>query len=176
MAHVPALAMLPAYELRGLVASRARSATAAAIRHGVTFSSDRLDDLLARPDIDLVVVSVRVPAHRRIVEASLGAGKAVLCEWPLVIWLKPRRCLKSRRALRSRASSICRGGTRRQCGSSVTCSNGATSAGGLSTSVIAAAGSPWGLETVQRPEVMYRATLGAIKDTNICFSGSNPIH
>jgi predicted dehydrogenase len=27
----------------------------------------------------------------------------------------------------------------------------------LSTSVIAAAGSPWGLETVQRPEVMYRA-------------------
>ena len=104
MAHVPALAMLPEYELRGLVASSAQSARAAAIRLGLAFCSDRLDDLLARPDIDLVVVSVRVQEHRRIVEASLGAGKAVLCEWPLARDLAEAEALA---AIAQRASQPC---------------------------------------------------------------------
>jgi predicted dehydrogenase len=82
-AHVPALAMLADYDLRGLVASGSESAKAAALKHRVPFASDRLDELLARSDIDLVVVSVGVPDHRWVVEASLKAGKAVLCEWPL---------------------------------------------------------------------------------------------
>jgi predicted dehydrogenase len=82
-AHLPALAMMGDYDLRGLVASGSESAKAAALKHRVPFASDRLDELLARSDIDLVVVSVGVPEHRRVVEASLKAGKAVLCEWPL---------------------------------------------------------------------------------------------
>ena len=39
--------------------------------------------MLARPDIDLIVICVRVPEHYDLVERSLEAGKATFCEWPL---------------------------------------------------------------------------------------------
>ena len=39
--------------------------------------------MAAHPDVDLIVVCVRVPGHRDLVMAGLQAGKAVLCEWPL---------------------------------------------------------------------------------------------
>ena len=34
-------------------------------------------------DVDLVVVSVSVPAHYGFVTAGLQAGKHAVCEWPL---------------------------------------------------------------------------------------------
>jgi len=39
--------------------------------------------LVTRPDIDVVAVTVKVPHHRELVSAALAAGKAVYCEWPL---------------------------------------------------------------------------------------------
>jgi predicted dehydrogenase len=39
--------------------------------------------MAAHPEVDLVVVCVRVPGHRDLVMAGLQAGKPVLCEWPL---------------------------------------------------------------------------------------------
>jgi predicted dehydrogenase len=39
--------------------------------------------MVASPDVDLVVVCVRVPGHHELVMQALRAGKAVLCEWPL---------------------------------------------------------------------------------------------
>lgn len=84
VAHAPALAMLPAaYELRGLVGSTPAAAAAAAKKFGVPFATDHLEELLARPEIDLVVVTLVVPKHKRVVEAAIEAGKMVLCEWPL---------------------------------------------------------------------------------------------
>jgi predicted dehydrogenase len=41
------------------------------------------EQLVARPEIDLVAVTVRVPRHRELVTAALAAGKDVYCEWPL---------------------------------------------------------------------------------------------
>jgi len=38
---------------------------------------------VAHPEVDLIVVCVRVPGHRELVMAGLQAGKAVFCEWPL---------------------------------------------------------------------------------------------
>jgi predicted dehydrogenase len=40
-------------------------------------------ELAADPEVDLVVVTVKVSAHRELVGAALSAGKHVLCEWPL---------------------------------------------------------------------------------------------
>ncbi len=41
------------------------------------------EELVTRPDIDVVAVTVKVPRHRELVFAALAAGKAVYCEWPL---------------------------------------------------------------------------------------------
>ncbi|CAM00040.1 putative dehydrogenase [Saccharopolyspora erythraea NRRL 2338] len=80
-AHVPALAALDGYELRALAASGPESARAAGEHFGVAHGS--VDDLVARDDVDLVVVTVKVPHHRELVMAALEAGKSVLSEWPL---------------------------------------------------------------------------------------------
>jgi predicted dehydrogenase len=81
--HIPALARLPQFEIRGLAASSKESAKAAAEKFGVAFFTDDPAALAARPDIDLVVVAVKVIHHRALVETALSAGKHVLCEWPL---------------------------------------------------------------------------------------------
>jgi predicted dehydrogenase len=82
-AHIPALRALPSYEIRALSASNPESARAAGEAFGVSavFSDHR--QLVARPDIDMVAVTVKVPHHRELVSAALDAGKAVYCEWPL---------------------------------------------------------------------------------------------
>ena len=41
------------------------------------------EELARRDEVDLVVVSVKVPHHRKVVTTALQAGKMVLCEWPL---------------------------------------------------------------------------------------------
>ena len=39
--------------------------------------------MVCHPEIDLIAVVVRVPWHKELVNASIEAGKAVCCEWPL---------------------------------------------------------------------------------------------
>ena len=85
-AHIPALRCLAdTYELRALSTSRAESAKAAAKKFGVADAFDNHHDLVSHPGVDLVIVSVKVPHHRTLVEAALRAGKHVYCEWPLAI-------------------------------------------------------------------------------------------
>src|SRR5712691_8994126 len=82
-AHIPALRALPKYEIRALSARNAESARAIgeAFRVSAVFSD--YEELVIQPDIDVVVVTVKVPHHRELVSAALAAGKAVYCEWPL---------------------------------------------------------------------------------------------
>jgi len=83
-AHVPALAALPgAYELRALAASSAESAKAAGQKFGVPLAFGSVEQLVERDEVDLVVVSVKVPHHLELVMSALTAGKTVLSEWPL---------------------------------------------------------------------------------------------
>jgi predicted dehydrogenase len=82
-AHIPALRALPNYEIRALSASNAESARAAGEAFGVNAVFSDHEQLVARPDIDVVAVTVKVPHHRELVSAALRAGKAVYCEWPL---------------------------------------------------------------------------------------------
>src|SRR2546421_164971 len=51
--------------------------------YGVSAVFSDHEQLVTRPDVDLVAVTVKVPHHRQLVTAALAAGKAVYCEWPL---------------------------------------------------------------------------------------------
>ena len=82
-AHIPALRALPNYEITALSAQSAESAHAAGEAFGVTQVFSDHEQLVTRPDVDLVAVTVKVPHHRELVSAALAAGKAVYCEWPL---------------------------------------------------------------------------------------------
>jgi len=81
--HAPALAALAGYELRGLVGSSPERAAAAAGQHGIPLTFRDAAQLAGSDQIDLIVVTVKVPEHERVLRQTLVAGKPVLCEWPL---------------------------------------------------------------------------------------------
>src|SRR5215475_1996409 len=82
-AHVPALHALPDYELKAVCTAHADTAKASAQAFGAELAFDNFEGMLANPDVDLVVVCVRVPGHHALVMQALEAGKNVFCEWPL---------------------------------------------------------------------------------------------
>jgi predicted dehydrogenase len=82
-AHIPALRALPEYELKAVCTAHAETARASAAAFGAELAFDNFGEMVTRPDVDLVVVSVRVPGHHDLVMQALRAGKAVFCEWPL---------------------------------------------------------------------------------------------
>src|SRR2546422_9167350 len=82
-AHVPALKALPRYELKAVCTAHEDPAKASAAAFGVERAFHRFSDMAAHPEVDLIVVCVRVPGHRDLVMAGLQAGKPVFCEWPL---------------------------------------------------------------------------------------------
>ena len=82
-AHVPALKALPDYELKAVCTSHEDTAKASAAAFGAERGFHRFSEMAAHPEIDLLVVCVRVPGHRELVMAGLEAGKPVFCEWPL---------------------------------------------------------------------------------------------
>jgi predicted dehydrogenase len=82
-AHVPALKALPHYALQAVCTAHEDTAKASAAAFGAARAFHRFSDMTASPEVDLIVVCVRVPGHHELVMAGLQAGKAVLCEWPL---------------------------------------------------------------------------------------------
>jgi predicted dehydrogenase len=87
-AHVPALKALPDYELKAVCTAHEDTAKASAEKFGAELAFHDMDEMVAHPDIDLVVVCVRVPGHYDLVMKSLRAGKPTFCEWPLGANLK----------------------------------------------------------------------------------------
>ncbi|MBW3129412.1 Gfo/Idh/MocA family protein [Hymenobacter profundi] len=83
VAHIPALRLIPDFKLVAVSTSNQASAQAAADAFGAAYAFDNAHDLANCPEVDLVVVSVKVPTHRQLVTAALTAGKMVYCEWPL---------------------------------------------------------------------------------------------
>ncbi|MCG7202697.1 Gfo/Idh/MocA family protein [Streptomyces arenae] len=81
--HLPALRAVPGFELRALSTSSKQSAERSGQQHGVSRAFGSAAELVACDEVDLVVVAVKVPYHRELVEVALSAGKSVLCEWPL---------------------------------------------------------------------------------------------
>jgi predicted dehydrogenase len=82
-AHVPALHALPEYELKAVCTAHEETAKASAAEFGAELAFSDMGAMVAHPDIDLVVVSVRVPGHHDLVMKALKGGKPAFCEWPL---------------------------------------------------------------------------------------------
>ena len=82
-AHLPALLVLPGFELTAVCTSSPETAAESAKAYGAKMAFHDFREMVKHPDIDLVSVSVRVPRHHDMVMAALEAGKHVFCEWPL---------------------------------------------------------------------------------------------
>ena len=72
-AHIPALKALPDYTLKAVCTAHEDTAKASAAAFGAELAFHTIDDMVARPDIDLVVVCVKVPVHDELVMAALRA-------------------------------------------------------------------------------------------------------
>lgn len=82
-AHLPALVHLGEFAVTAVATTRPDSARTAAGLFGARHAFASADELASHPEVDLVVVSVKVPAHAQVIRAALAAGKHVYAEWPL---------------------------------------------------------------------------------------------
>ena len=82
-AHVPALRALPEFDVVAVSTRRRATAEAAAQAFGIPNAFESHSELVKHPDVDVVVVTVKVPHHLELVSAAISAGKHVYCEWPL---------------------------------------------------------------------------------------------
>jgi predicted dehydrogenase len=85
-AHVPALHALPErYTLTAVATTNPASAQRAAGLFGAEHAFADYRRLVEHPDVDLVIVSVKVPTHVELAGAAIAAGKHVFSEWPLAV-------------------------------------------------------------------------------------------
>lgn len=82
-AHIPALKALPEFRITAVSHNKPETARAAALKFGADHGFGTTDELVNDPNVDLVVVTVKVPRHLELVTKALVAGKAVFSEWPL---------------------------------------------------------------------------------------------
>jgi predicted dehydrogenase len=88
-AHLPALKSLAAqFEIVGVANRSMESARATADALNLPFAFENAQALIQSQEVDLVVITVKVPYHFELVKAALEAGKHVYCEWPLANGLK----------------------------------------------------------------------------------------
>ena len=83
LSHIPAINGLPGLTLAAVATRNEQSARKSAEAFGANrWFSDPLA-MINDDQIDVITISVKVPEHRNLVLAALGAGKAVYCEAPL---------------------------------------------------------------------------------------------
>jgi len=81
--HIPALKLMPEFELTAISTTKLSTAQTAAEKFGARDAFDNEFDLVNSPNVDLVVIAVKVPYHYKLVKAAIEAGKMTYCEWPL---------------------------------------------------------------------------------------------
>ncbi len=94
--HVPGLRLCPEVTIGAVADPDVGAARALAGMAGGAAVHERYQDLLARPEIDAVVVSTPNYLHHEIVLAALEAGKHVLCEKPLALNVADARQMAER--------------------------------------------------------------------------------
>src|SRR6202011_749839 len=83
VSHVPAINGLPGLKLAAVATRNEQRARQAAEAFGVDRWFSDPFAMIRDDQIDVITISVKVPAHRELVLAALDAGKAVYCEAPL---------------------------------------------------------------------------------------------
>ena len=81
--HLDALAVIPGVEVAAVVDPSGELAQRVASEYGIDSSATALDDVLARDDVDAVILATPTPLHASQAIACLEAGKHVEVEIPL---------------------------------------------------------------------------------------------
>jgi predicted dehydrogenase len=81
--HIPALKLLPQFEITAVCSRNIDKAIETAGRFAIKHAVSRVEDLVVLPDVDLIAVLPPAQEHAWIVKAAITAGKHVYCEWPL---------------------------------------------------------------------------------------------
>jgi len=82
-AHIPALKALPNYEITALSSRAKEDEEKLKIAFGVQHIYDNVNGLVQSPEVDLVLVAVRIPQHYELIKQAILSGKNVFSEWPL---------------------------------------------------------------------------------------------
>ena len=81
--HIPALRTLDAFEIVAVSSRTQESAERLAAEFEIPHAYANHYDLIADPDVDLVVILAPGPEHARLTRAAIAGGKDVYSEWPL---------------------------------------------------------------------------------------------
>ena len=81
--HFRALPASPDWEVTAVCTTRMESAEEARVKMGAKLAFDDYRKMIGIPEIDAVLVVVRVPSHYGPTRAAIEAGKHVYTEWPL---------------------------------------------------------------------------------------------
>ncbi|MBI2867873.1 MAG: Gfo/Idh/MocA family oxidoreductase [Chloroflexi bacterium] len=82
-AHLPAILALPDLKLAAVCTSTPETARASADAYGALLAFHDYREMVRCPEVDLVIVCVKMNKHHPMVMSALEAGKHVFCEWPL---------------------------------------------------------------------------------------------
>src|SRR5690554_2890767 len=161
-AHIPALnALSDDFQVVGVANTSLASAQRAAEGFGVPHAFENAQSLINSPEVDLVVVTVKVPHHHELVTAALNAGKHVYCEWPLGNGLEEARELTELAEAKGRVAVV---GTQMRVALEVEYVRQLIADGYvgevLSTTLIGS-GAQWGAETDTAHAYLYDKSQGA---------------
>ena len=81
--HIPALKVLPQYEITAVSIRQQRQADELGEQFGIPLRFSDASQLIESSAVDLVVVLPPAPQHAGFVKAAIAAGKNVYSEWPL---------------------------------------------------------------------------------------------
>ena len=88
---MPALTAASRYEVRAIHSRKLDNARAVAATFGVGFATDDYDRMIARDDLDLIVITTPPHLHKSMSIGALEAGKHVICEKPMAVSVNEAR-------------------------------------------------------------------------------------
>ncbi|GGF83153.1 Gfo/Idh/MocA family protein [Alteromonas lipolytica] len=161
-AHLPALSSLSDdFEIVGVANSSYASAQRTAKALELPFAFQSPAELVCSDEIDLVVVTVKVPHHFELVSLALNAGKHVHCEWPLGNGLEEAKKLAALAAEKGVVATV---GTQMRTSVEVKFLQKLIKdgyVGDVLSSSLIGSGANWGGETSEELAYLYDKTTGA---------------